>query len=373
MVRSLCPSTRFPVHPSEHMTPAIAFTGDLFLGMDAADRPLDGLAAQLPPGVSLFLNVEGTLHESGQQLDQQRPKISLTSPVDVLAALNRLPIHAICVSNNHIADYGDGVAALTCERLGRLAPTFGAGRSDDEGFHRAAVRTPQATLGYAAYCTTDTSPLHATGTRIGPRDLSPEVAAADLRDLRSRSDFAVAIVHWGDEYFHYPSDLQVERGRMLIDLGFDVVIGSHPHAVQGFEVHRGKHIFYSLGNFCFPDYVAEVAGYQHTLRWLPRCRWGLMPVFSLRDGALEFERFHTLVADGRRVTIENTPSSDRRVARLAASLTGRRRSWNRRIDAARIRYEEFAVRPGKGAILARKAAELVGIRRRATRRPALPV
>lgn len=349
------------------MSALLGFTGDLFLGADASDRPLDALAAQLPADVSLFLNFEGTLHEDAASLVQQRQKISLTSPPRVLDALDRLRIHAFCLNNNHIGDYGEPVAELTRERLSRLAPTFGAGRTGEAGFHRAALPFGGLTVGYAAYCTPDTSPLYATATRIGPVDLDADRAAEDLRDLRARSDFAVAVVHWGDEYFHHASDEQVRRGRLLVEVGFDLVIGSHPHAAQGHEVYRGRHVFYSLGNFCFPDYDAVVAGYHHQLRWLPRCRWGLLPLFSARGGALHLERVHSLVADGRRVAVADSPSRERRLARLGASLTGRTRGARRRVEAARIRYEEFAVRERKGAILARKAAELLGLRARAPR------
>ena len=349
------------------MTARLAFTGDLFLGADAADRPLDALAAQLPPETSVFLNFEGTLHDDPGALQLQRRKISLTSPVRVLDALDRLSLHAICLNNNHIADYGDEVAALTRDRLARLAPTFGAGYAGDADFHRTVLPLQGVALGYAAYCTPDTSPLYATESRIGPRDLTSERAAADLRHLRDRSDWTIAIVHWGEQYFHHASDDQVRWGRMLVDAGFDLVIGSHPHSAQGHEVYRGKHVFYSLGNFCFPDYDQVVAGYHHRVHRLPRCRWGLLPVFRVENGGLALEDVHALDGAGRRVTFADTRARRRQVARLGASLGRPTRNLRRRLEALQMRYEEFAIREGKGAILARKAAELLGLRARASR------
>jgi len=43
----------------------------------------------------------------------------------------------------------------------------------------------------------------------------------------------------------------------LIDEGADLVIGSHPHVVQGIENYQGKKIYYSLGNFVFDQYFEE--------------------------------------------------------------------------------------------------------------------
>lgn len=63
--------------------------------------------------------------------------------------------------------------------------------------------------------------------------------------------FKVVYVHWGNEFINYPSSQQKRFAHWLIDVGFDLVVGMHPHILQGFEEYRGKYIFYSLGNFVF--------------------------------------------------------------------------------------------------------------------------
>ena len=67
--------------------------------------------------------------------------------------------------------------------------------------------------------------------------------------------FKVMYVHWGNEYINRPSAAQKRFAHWLIDLGFDLIIGMHPHVLQGYETYKGKYIFYSLGNFVF-----EMAG-----------------------------------------------------------------------------------------------------------------
>src|SRR5699024_5031751 len=58
-------------------------------------------------------------------------------------------------------------------------------------------------------------------------------------------------LHWGAEKENYPDDTQKALARTAIDEGADLVLGHHPHVLQGIETYKGKKIVYSLGNFCF--------------------------------------------------------------------------------------------------------------------------
>lgn len=61
----------------------------------------------------------------------------------------------------------------------------------------------------------------------------------------------VACVHWGLEKTPVLDDYQVSLGYKLIDMGYDLVVGNHPHVLQAIQVYKGKFICYSLGNFCY--------------------------------------------------------------------------------------------------------------------------
>lgn len=65
------------------------------------------------------------------------------------------------------------------------------------------------------------------------------------------ADLVLACCHWGVEREYEPEDYQKSLGRKCIDWGADLVIGHHPHVLQGVEEYQGKFIVYSLGNFCF--------------------------------------------------------------------------------------------------------------------------
>lgn len=63
--------------------------------------------------------------------------------------------------------------------------------------------------------------------------------------------FKVLFVHWGNEYINRPSATQKKFAHWLIDAGFDLVIGMHPHVLQGYEDYNSGRIYYSLGNCVF--------------------------------------------------------------------------------------------------------------------------
>lgn len=63
----------------------------------------------------------------------------------------------------------------------------------------------------------------------------------------------MVIVHGGHEHFQLPSLRMVETYRFFVDVGADVVMNHHQHCYSGYEVYKGKPIFYGLGNFCFDN------------------------------------------------------------------------------------------------------------------------
>jgi len=92
-----------------------------------------------------------------------------------------------------------------------------------------------------------------------PARWKPERITAAIQEARAASDAVVVLVHWGDEYENRASPSQIDAGRLLIEAGADLVIGSHPHVIQPTEIvevdqgggKRRGFVAYSLGNFVF--------------------------------------------------------------------------------------------------------------------------
>ena len=81
----------------------------------------------------------------------------------------------------------------------------------------------------------------------------------DVKELAAKVDFVVVGFHWGYEYQHYPVSQQTTEAHAAIDAGADLVIGHHPHVLQGFETYHRRLIAYSLGDLVF-DHIAVETG-----------------------------------------------------------------------------------------------------------------
>jgi poly-gamma-glutamate synthesis protein (capsule biosynthesis protein) len=73
----------------------------------------------------------------------------------------------------------------------------------------------------------------------------------DIKTLRKQVDIVVVSVHWGISGSNQAIDYQREVGRTAIEAGADLVLGHHPHRLQGIEIVERRPIFYSAGNFAF--------------------------------------------------------------------------------------------------------------------------
>lgn len=73
----------------------------------------------------------------------------------------------------------------------------------------------------------------------------------DIESLEKEADMVAVYFHWGVEKSYSPNQTQKDFAYNAIDYGSDLVIGSHPHVLQGIEEYNGRYIAYSLGNFCF--------------------------------------------------------------------------------------------------------------------------
>ena len=118
-----------------------------------------------------------------------------------------------------------------------------------------------------------------------------ERLAARIQALVGEGCFVVVSVHWGKEGVHNPPGRVVRAAHRMVDAGADVVIGHHPHVLQGVEFYKGKPIAYSLGNFVFTNRTPAKRETGVLSVQLPRTgpvrllRFALLPAtVSIRDG-----------------------------------------------------------------------------------------
>lgn len=164
--------------------------------------------------------------------------------------LTAVPFEVACLANNHVLDYGERGLADTLRVLHRNGiRTVGAGLSEREACAPLTVRVNGIRLHIVNFSEGE----DLTAARGGPGVFGWDIprVIAEVRRCKNAGGLVIAIGHCGLEYVPYPPPYVVAAFRAIAEAGADCVIGHHPHVPQGIEQHRGRPIFYSLGNFVF--------------------------------------------------------------------------------------------------------------------------
>jgi poly-gamma-glutamate synthesis protein (capsule biosynthesis protein) len=181
----------------------------------------------------------------------------------VLRGLADAGFDALSLANNHTGDYGERALLDTIAEFdGSRIADFGAGADLAEATEPAIVRRGGVTVGFLGFNAIGETPPGGAGSAgcaqradaAAHRALDRDDLAHVLRAVRlldRRVDAVVVLPHWGEQYTHLPQPAQRTVGRRLVEAGADLVVGGHPHWVQGVERHRGVTIAHSLGNAVF--------------------------------------------------------------------------------------------------------------------------
>lgn len=254
-----------PVRDHEAAT-TLLVTGDLMLVRGVPDpaaalRPMRRLlrSADLTVG-----NLESTLSLRGEPTQGGD---SFGGTPALLDPLRDAGFDALSLANNHVGDYGETALLDTVRTLRRspIAP-FGAGGGLGTAAQPAVLTargTSYAFLGFNAIgetprATQDTAGALSVGMppRTGPLDAGDLARVTrSVRRAARAADVVVVLPHWGEQYVHEPWPAQRRVARALARAGADLVVGGHPHWVQGLDrvggVGSGVPVVHSLGNFVF--------------------------------------------------------------------------------------------------------------------------
>jgi len=182
-------------------------------------------------------------------------KVNLKCAADhVLPTFGRRPT-AVCLANNHILDYGAAGFDDTLRTLHASGtPFFGAGTEGDNCNNPVIVDVGPRRMALLGYVCPTTSAVFASAEHPGVCRIDLDQVRRDLDLARGLgADLLVVSLHWGVEEVEEPRAEDVALARQIVDLDADLVIGHHAHCIQPYEVYRGRHIFYGLGNCIFPD------------------------------------------------------------------------------------------------------------------------
>lgn len=188
--------------------------------------------------------------------------MSFASPAKSLDGLTYAGIDAVSLANNHSMNGGTSAFEQMLDSLtARGIGYFGAGRNYAQAHtpYVADIKgTKVAFLGYTSIPGNVESGPNNTGNafiKISPWYPFDEASVAqmetDIKSAKTKADVVIPYFHWSAEYTHQPNDQMRNVAHRAIDAGATMVVGSHPHWVQGVEWYKDSLIAYSLGNFVF--------------------------------------------------------------------------------------------------------------------------
>lgn len=257
-----------------------------------------------------------------------------------LAFLVAAGVHVVSLASNHTTDFGPEslvVGQRHLEQHGLIG--VGAGDNLVAARRLRIVCRRGIRIGFLAYASAHpwVGARPATQAGGGTAPLEAALVAADVRAARSQVEYLVVSMHWGKENLHYPAPDVRQLGRQVIEWGGDVVVGHHPHVVQGHEVWGRGVVFYSLGNLLYPDYPAQGLAFSGPQRESVVAHVELAPT-----GARVARVTAVAMADDGRVTELLPPGRDAfqdHLRCLCAALAGPdyERLWQRQVRRAEIR------------------------------------
>lgn len=252
----------------------MTFAGDLCLSegwytlnkYDEEGRDLAGcisadLIERLQKSDIFMLNNEFTFSNRGTPLDGKY--YTFRANPDRVSILTGLGTDVVSLANNHVYDFGadsfyDTMSILKDNGI----PYFGGGKDYNEACRPVFFIVNGMKIGFVG-ATRAEKIRYTPGASID----SPGVLLTYdnteylnvISEVKKNCDYLVAYVHWGTEDSHEVTDYQKTMGHQFIDAGADIVVGGHPHVLQGIEYYNGKPILYSLGDFWF-NYETKETG-----------------------------------------------------------------------------------------------------------------
>lgn len=166
-----------------------------------------------------------------------------TLPVATLDILQLLNIHVVSLANNHTHNFGVQGLEDTKNFLSQKSISYFGSPYNIESYLSTVECQNNICIGYIGY---NSFTVHNESSLI----------VREIQSLKSRTDidFVVVMPHWGEEYKETESQTQIKYAHEWVDAGADLIIGSHPHVIEGSEMYKGVPIYYSLGNFIFDQW-----------------------------------------------------------------------------------------------------------------------
>ncbi len=224
------------------------------------DYPFNGVRNVLASSDINLANLESPIAVGGQEYSEKQFRFRAKPPV--AKAIRAAGFNLVTLANNHSMDYGGEALAETLEHLGDNGIAWiGAGENLSAARKMAVYTIKGKRIAFLGYSLTQPIEFFAGQNRPGTAPGYEKLVTADIISARSQADYVIVSFHWGKEANSTVQAYQRTAAHNAIEAGADVIIGHHPHVLQGIERYKNGIIFYSLGNFAFASTstVADVS------------------------------------------------------------------------------------------------------------------
>lgn len=186
----------------------------------------------------VMANLEGTVNEQ-ESTYTYNPPFRFVFSLDSARELAKF-VDVVSLANNHSSDVGSAGERETQSWLNEFGVKWFGGYRTPEPIYEEEINGQLIAV-------------------IGYHQFQPNIPKLEtmIHDAKSRGAFVIVHPHWGNEYIRSPQLNQQELARVMIAAGADLIIGGHPHVVQGAEMIDGVPVIYSLGNFIFDQQIPE--------------------------------------------------------------------------------------------------------------------
>lgn len=219
--------------------------GDIWLSTNDDTNPFLKVLPELQNADIVFANLETAITTHTQTKKKAHPLyISPEKAQHILDA----HFSIVNIANNHILDCGSAGYEDTVRFLQTNHILYVGNKKNNENYEILTIRNKKfAFIGYAD--------VHSSKYI---NVLNAEKICSDITEAKEKADYVILSLHWGTELTDYPSPNQIKMAHQFIDAGVSVILGHHPHVIQGIEMYKKGLIIYSLGNFQFfkiGDYI----------------------------------------------------------------------------------------------------------------------
>jgi len=248
-------------------------TGDLLIDREKPETIFRHVADVLRSADITFANSEQTFAEGGYLVRGH----GTNSESRNLPAVVSAGFDVISLANNHTLDWGTETLLETMKKMKEAGlPYVGAGKDIEEARRPVILERKGNKVGFLAFSSVHPKGYEAENDKPGlnpiriwtiyeQTDYQPgtpprivtipykedmAVMVESIRKLKKETDVVIVSMHWGQHIIpRVIPEYCIDVGHAAIDVGADLVLGTHTHIGKGIEVYKGKAIFYSTGNF----------------------------------------------------------------------------------------------------------------------------